>query len=111
MTYPLRRKKSWLGSLWPVIAAYAGISLMCLGGYTVLALADPKATGHDRVEAYARVVRGPLGAGSLAIAALAVLLIAAGIVFPRNPLARLLGAMALALWFLIGLFASTSLGA
>lgn len=111
MTYPLRPRKTWLGSLWPVIAAYSGISLMCLGGYTVLALADPRATAHDRIEAYARVVRGPLAVGSLAVAAIAVFLIAAGIVFPRNPLARLLGAMALALWFLIGLFASTSLGA
>ena len=110
MTFPLPRRKPWWASVWPTVLAYTGVVALCLGGYVALSLADPQASNRERLEAISTGLLGPLAGGSflnsLMIAAPAALAIGAGLVFPRNVFTRLVGALALALWFALGLFSS-----
>jgi mannose/fructose/N-acetylgalactosamine-specific phosphotransferase system component IID len=112
-TFPLPRRKPWWASVWPTLLAYAGTVSVCLGGYVALSLADPQASNRERLEALSTGLLGPLAGGSLLnslmVAAPAALAIGAGLAFPRNVFTRLVGALALALWFALGLHASLTL--
>ena len=83
--------------------SYAGTAALSFGVCAFLWLAGPIVSFRQGLKALVYCCAGPLAGYSYGVALLAIVIMAAGLVFPRNPLTRLAGSLAVAAWFALGL--------
>ena len=85
------------------LLSYAAVSSLCFGFCSLLLLSGTALAFRDGVKAVIYCCLGPASGGAFGAALLILIAVALGLLYPRNPLARLIGSLGLALWFALGL--------